>query len=444
MTFAMFFRRMPMLAFFFCLLALAGCAGELPLPHLLPPGERVPVVLVPGITGSFLADAESGEILWGRGVNLLTPHDHGNNLARPLSESGASPLREAGVIGRMGIFRLIEKPIYGPVAQLLEENGYTRGDEVAPAAGGTIYMFGYDWRQDNVASARRLAELLEKVAAAHGRREVDLICQSNGAHLCRWVMKFAGRSLEEAEAFPGGPAFDGFAVRRLILVGSSNGGSLRILRELDRGRTYVPVVGRRLEPEVLFTMPSVYQDLPAYHPRPFLDEAGRPLPLDLYDPEVWLELELSIFGEDSRRRADLRPDLYGDAAARAAFLRTALGRARRFHGQLGRDLPVGETRIFSIQNTYQQTPHAVVLRRPPGGQPELLFTGDPGLEHDPYLKALAAAPGDGHATVESQGHLSPQEKAALGAPPFYVSGEHFELILDRGALRRILDFLSGS
>lgn len=421
---------------------LAACAAELPLPRLLPPGERVPVVLVPGITGSFLADAATGEVLWGRGANLLGPHDHGNNLARPLAESGSSALREAGVIGRMRIFRLIEKPIYGPVAELLEENGYVRDDESAPGAGGNVYMFGYDWRQDNVESARRLAALLEQIAAAHGRREVDLICQSNGAHLCRWVMKFAGRSLEEAEAFPGDDPGAGFTVRRLILVGSSNGGSLRILRELDRGRTYVPWVGRRLEPEVLFTMPSVYQDLPAYNHRPFLDENGRQLPLDLYDPQVWLDLEVSIFGEESRRRADLRPDLYGDPAAREAFLRRALDRARRFHQQLGRDLPVGDTQLFSIQNTYRETPHAVILRRQVAGKPELLFTGDPELERDPYLKALAAAPGDGHATVESQGHLSPKEKAALGAPPYYVSGEHFELILDRGSLRRMLDFLS--
>lgn len=419
-------------------LLLGGCRSQTPLPHLLPPGERVPVVLVPGITGSLLADPVSGKVVWGRGFNLVSPHDHGHELALPLT--GSDRLVEAGVIEKMRLFEVIEKPVYGPVAELLEMNGYRRGQVAAPAASDDIYLFGYDWRQDNVASAKHLAALLERIAAAHGRREVDLICQSNGAHLCRWVMKFAGLSLEQVEA--GQVPAPGFAVRRLILVGTSNGGSLRILRELHRGRSYVPLIGRRIEPEVLFSMPSVYQDLPFYNRRPFLDEQGRNLPLDLYDPALWRQDSFSIFGEAARRRADLRPDLFGDEAARFTFLSRALDRARRFQEQLSRDLPIGTTRLFSIQNTYQPTPHAVVLRGN-GAATELLFTGDPELEKNGYLRALAAAPGDGHATVESQLFLSPTERAAFGAPPYFVSGEHFELILDPGALRRLLDFLAG-
>jgi hypothetical protein len=413
-------------------LLLGACGAHRPLPRLLPPGDRVPVVLVPGITGSFLADAATGEIRWGRGRDLLGPHDGGNLLARPLAEEGPSNLRAAGVMEKMRLFQVIEKPIYGPVAELLAENGYSRSGE-GGAGGQNVYLFGYDWRQDNLESAQRLAALLEEVAA-HGRREVDLICQSNGAHLCRWVLKYGGLSLEEAEA--GATASSGFTIRRLILVGTSNGGSLRILRELHRGRSYVPVIGRYIQPEVLFTMPSLYQDLPAYNPRPFLDDKGRALALELYDAEVWRRHGLSIFGVESRARADRRPEIFGDEAARFAFLERTLDRAKRFHQQLGRDLPVGATRFYSIQNTYEPTPHAVVLRNG-----ELHFTGDAELYRNDYLKALAAAPGDGHATVESQQFLSRSEKAAFAAPPYFVSGPHFELILDPGALHRLLDFL---
>lgn len=417
-------------------LLLGACSAQLGLPRLLPPGERVPVVLVPGISGSRLDDS-GGEPIWGRGMNLLWPRDHGNTLALSIAGPPPGPA-PARIIGSMRLLGgLVAKPIYGPVGDLLEANGYTRGRSSSPSAAGDVYLFAYDWRQDNVASARQLAALLEQIAATKGRREVDLICQSNGAYLCRWVLKYGGLSLEEAEA--GGSPASGFTVRRLIFVGTANGGGLRILREMHRGRSYVPLVGRRIEPEVLFTMPSLYQDLPVYNPRPFLDEQGRALPLELYDAEVWRRLGLSIFGAESRRRANARPDLFGDEVARFAFLERALDRAKRFHAQLGRDLPVGATRFYSIQNTYEPTPHAVVLR---GG--ELFFTEDPELEKDPYLKALAAAPGDGHATIESQQYLSPNEKAALAAPPYFVSGPHFELILDPGALHRLLDFLSGN
>lgn len=417
-------------------LLLVACRPPAPLPRILPPGERVPVVLVPGISGSLLADGRSGETIWGLGQNLVSPYDHGYSLTRSLV--GPDFLVPAGVIEDMSLFRVFDKEVYGPVADVLEANGYTRGDVASPAAGGNLYLFDYDWRQDNVASAARLAELLERIAAAHGRREVDLICQSNGAHVCRWTLKYPGLSLEEAEA--GKVAQPGFVVRRMVLVGSANGGSLRILRELHRGRSYVPLIGRRIEPEVLFSMPALFQDLPAYTPRPFLDEEGRPLLLELYDASVWRRYGFSIFSDAARARVNRRPDLYGDEETRLRFLAQSLDVARRFHQQLARDLPLGPTRIYSIQNSYERTPHAALLWQR-DGRWELLFTDDPALEKMPYATALAAAPGDGHATVESQQFLSPNEKAALAAPPYYVVGPHFELIQDPGALRRLLDFL---
>ncbi len=220
------------------------------------------------------------------------------------------------------------------------------------------------------------------------------------------MLKYAGLSLEEAEA--GAAARPGFTIRRLVMVGTANGGALRILREMDRGRSYVPLIGRRIEPEVLFTMPSLYQDLPAYQPRPFLDEHGRPLPLELYDPATWRDNGLSIFGEAARARADRRPELFGDPEARFAFLTRALDRAKRFHTQLGRDLPVGATRFYSVQNTYVPTPHAVVLRRR-AGRAEMLFTGDRELEKIPTSKPSPPLPAT--ATPQSlASNTSPQAK----------------------------------
>lgn len=420
------------------LLLLGACTAPVPLPRLLPPGERVPVVLVPGISGSLLADASTGEVMWGEGWNLVHPYDHGNTLVQSLV--GPSTLLPAGVIESMQLFRLIHKPVYGPVADVLEVNGYLRGDKKAPTARENLYLFDYDWRQDNVESARQLAALLERIAAATGRREVDLICQSNGAHVCRWALKYAGLSLEQAEA--GVASKPGFRVRRMVLVGTSNGGSLRILREMHRGRSYVTLIGRRIEPEVLFSLPSIYQDLPFYNRRPFLDEQGKTLALDLYDADVWQQYGLSIFGTEARQRANRRTDLFGDEVQRRSFLEHSLDIAERFHVQLGRDVDIGDLRIYSIQNSYEPTPHAVVLRQS-GKVVELLFTGDVELEKMPYVKALAAAPGDGHATVESQHFLASKEKAALAAPPYFVSGPHFELIIDPGALHRLVDFLSG-
>ena len=49
--------------------------------------------------------------------------------------------------------------------------------------------------------------------------------------------------------------------------------------------------------------------------------------------------------------------------------------------------------------------------------------------------------GDGHATVDSQLWMAPQELEALAAETAHVDGDHFELILAPAAQRRLLAYL---
>lgn len=407
----------------------SACATT-PLPRIAsaPPVARVPVILVPGITGSALTDA-NGEVVWGTGSRLLGPHDDGYGFARALDEplEGSTRISASAVIEEMSLLGVVHKDVYGPVAQTLEKNGYRRDD---PA---NLWLFAYDWRQDNVATAAKLVNQI----ASFGWPEIDLICQSNGAHICRYLAKYGATSLEAAER--GLIVRPGFRVRKVILVGTSNGGSLRILRELHRGRRYVPLIGRKIRPEVLFTFPSLYQDLPIYRPTPFVDSDGQSLELDLFDPRTWVDKHLSIFAPEATKRADRRPDIFADGAARRNFLERSLDRAKRFHRLLQADVPgFVAPRFYQVQNAYDPTPEKVVVDR----DGKLIFTGDPELKDQPYLRASISAPGDGHATVESQNFLSPAERATLATPTFNVDGDHFELILDHGSLRRLVELLA--
>ena len=70
------------------------------------------------------------------------------------------------------------------------------------------------------------------------------------------------------------------------------------------------------------------------------------------------------------------------------------------------------------------------------------FENDEVVRRNPYLLSLAASPGDGHATVESQNWLSPLEAEALAHPPLYVEGTHFGIMLNPATMRRVLQFLA--
>ncbi len=345
--------------------AIWGAAGS-PVP---PPAMetargasvRPPVVFVTGMTGVGLRDAATGKSVWGKGKNLIAPHDRGHGLARSLTASHAGPqLLPDGVILELRLFGVIRKKINQQLLDLFVDNGYRFGDLEHPTPTDDFFFFSYDWRQDNVASAARLADQLEQLRRTRGQEtlQVNLICQSNGAHLCRYFTKYGALVLEDAESGRARTP-NTLTVEKLILVGTSNGGSIRALREMNRGRKYVDAIGRYWAPETLFTFLSLYQDLPSYTTDLFVDENGRPMAVDLYDVENWKRFQWSIYGRETSRqldRADL-PPWFGTAAERETFLGRALDRAQRFHGLLHRNAPdFGATRYYLINNMGNDTP----------------------------------------------------------------------------------------
>lgn len=425
----------------------AGCRPALTLPPAAEalPGDPMVVVFVPGITGTELSRPDGG-LAWGDGRALLAPRDGGYELALPLdpSDPRGEGLEAGALIEELRLATVARKPIYGPVFEWLVAHGYARGELADPSPGERLFAFAYDWRRDNVDSAQRLADRLEGLREGLGRDRlrVALICQSNGAQICRYLTKYGRAELAEAAAGLRRPP-EGIDFAASILVGTANGGSARMLSMLDRGRVYLRLVGRRFLREVFFTMPSVYQDLPAYLPRPFVDERGRPIEADIFDVETWRRFELGIYDPEVSRRLERLGDasLFADAAAREAFLERALTRARELHRVLRLDPPGFEAPpLHLVQNLLQPTAERALLVRE-DGRWRAYFTGDRRVERDPLLAALLGAPGDGHATLGSQLWLSPAELAALAGEPLYLPGGHFEIILEPLALRSLVEFL---
>ena len=410
-------------------LALLGCT-TLVVPRLeREPEERRLVVVVPGITGVELVQPERHRVVWGRGVNLLCPRDGGYRLA-------AAELLPGRAIRRIRLGPIV-KPIYAPIERLFVANGWSAGDLERPSEEADLFFFEYDWRRGNGESANRLASQLENLAAVRGGEVgVSLICQSNGALICRYLAKYGTTTPEEA-ARGRGASLTGVRLEQLVLVGTANGGSLRVLQNLNHGRRYVPWVGRTFQPELFATFESLFQDLPIYADDLFLDSTGEPITVDLFDPETWERYGWSIYAEEAARRLG-RPaarEVFPAPAERRANLAQRLDRARRLRALLDRDVDLDGLRYFSIQNDRVPTAARAVLRSS-GGRWETLFFGDPAIRG--RLARRLASDGDGHATVASQQWLPDSERAAFAEPTWYVDGAHFEMILEPEVLERLL------
>ena len=173
------------------LLLVSACATSGPepvLPALRDARERPIVVMVPGITGTTLRDKTTGQIGWGDFRSFFLPRDGGRRLALPMDgrdniEPGP-PIMEI----KLGPYK---KEVYGTVARLMEKNGWERGDLSSPG-GRAIFFFVYDWRRDNVDSARLLARQLASLGSLRAGQpaRVALICQSNAGYICRYLVRW--------------------------------------------------------------------------------------------------------------------------------------------------------------------------------------------------------------------------------------------------------------
>ncbi len=426
-------------------LTMGGCAtgGRLALDATPvacePPGH--PVIFVPGILGSRLIDQETGRLLWGSGLNVLLPRDHGYRLA--LALDGESELEPDGPVEVVKLL-FYKRQVYSRVAQQFEAHGYRRGDLDSPGVDDDFFLFSYDWRRDNLHSVTTLAAFLERLRHARGedRLRVSLVCQSNGAHICRYLLKYGASSLEDSAAGRG-KRLDWLDVDSIMLVGTANGGALRTLREIDRGRQYLSPIGRHIKPEAVFTFRSALQDLPVSRTDLFVDLHGQPVDVDLFDPATWQRLGWSIFSPASERRIERRArhDLYEDATARLEYLGRALERTKTLHDLLARDVEdFPPTHYLLVQNQVHDTAIRAIIDESEL-RPRLIFPTDKAARNLPGpVRELLVARGDGHATLESQQWLSQQELRALGERKVNVSGEHFEAIFEPETMESLVRF----
>jgi pimeloyl-ACP methyl ester carboxylesterase len=373
--------------------------------------DRHPVIFLHGFIGAKLRNDRTEESVWGRFKNAIT-RSHVDDLALPIDAPALADNRD-----HLVPYALYDEvagvKFYGAMIQALENTGgYRLGDIDDPKPGDNAFVYIYDWRRDNVESAAGLARAIERIRARMGDPEMrfDLIAHSMGGLVALYYLMYGGADVLSADT-PGEVPWAGAAsLDRLVLLGTPIHGTLAAFRALNTG------FSRSMTPEVMFTMPSVYELLPWEGEGHLIDPEGQRLPVDLYDAREWSGHGWSVF--DGRGR-----DAAGGEAAdtlrtqRLAFLERALDRAKRFHAALerahGRTPPVP---IVAFGSDCVPTLDQAVVKTTALG-PVTLFDGEATRDRNArLLEPLMLVPGDGTVTAASlQG---------FGVSTFFVCETH--------------------
>ena len=399
--------KLRWLAFLFVLSA-CSTATKPDLPRLYQQSWEVnqpPVILIHGIMGSRLEDTQSGEEVWFGSLSKLVFSDY-REVALEIDPVTLEPLPSTLIPSGLAD-QLAGKDFYGNITRTLERAGrYKRAvpGEAQQPGSRSYYVFLYDWRQDNVKSAQQLYRFIEQIRKDYSnpQLEVDLIAHSMGGLITRYFLRYGKTDVLRDNTFE--VNLDGAdRVRRVILLGTPNLGSIQSLHAFIKGKK---IGFGRLPPEVLASMPSVYQTFPHALNDWIITASGKPLDRDLFDVQIWRRFQWSIFDPQVRQQiieqAGSPQQGRESLEVLEAYFEIQLERGRRFVWSLTVPVPDNSYKLIVFGGDCLLTPARLLVEEVNGVSeirlwPRELSNPLPGVDYD----LLMLEPGDGIVTKAS-------------------------------------------
>ena len=367
--------------------------------------DQPPVIFLHGVLGSRLRHKETHEEAWfGSTFNLLFG-DY-DRLALDIDpdtlEVKDSPYEQFALADE-----LVGKDFYGNIIKTLTKfGGYQQAEAGKPVnpKQKNYYVFLYDWRQDNVTTAQKLADFIEQIKIDYNdpALKVDIVAHSMGGLITRYYMRYGKEDVTEDNDFPVN-MYGGERVRRVILLGTPNLGSVRMLNGFIGG---INLGINTIPTEVLVTMPSLYQLLP--HPLNdwIVTATGKPLDRDIFSKRIWKAFKWSIFNPEVRERIAARfetqqqADQYIETLER--FFHKRMERARRFVWSLTVPIPKEHPLLIVFGGDCNLTPARIIVEEVEGKSmirmyPDEITNPEEGIDYESILME----PGDGQVTKAS-------------------------------------------
>ena len=364
-------RARSIVVFLFLLLTFAGSsfAQTTPpttAPATLPSGKD-PIIIIPGLTGSALVNGKTGEEVW-----FKNHRSRNDDLRLPISPNLAAnrdSLVTKDIIRSVQFLKILpETEIYERLIDALQTRGGYReakwSTSAAKDAQDTFYVFPYDWRRDNVESARLLIRQIESLKRRLGKPNLkfNVIAHSMGGLVARYAAMYGNAELSATPkpTWAGGRHF-----AKIFLLGTPNEGSVESLSSLLNGFSYVggglnlPFIQNITRFDV-FTIPAAYQLLPPPGAFVAYDENFNPIQIDIFDPANWEKYDWAIWKDpDFTKKFDAT-----EQKNSPAFLTAVLKRAKLFHGALAASgVAKPPVSFYLVGADCKETPAAVLILR---------------------------------------------------------------------------------
>jgi pimeloyl-ACP methyl ester carboxylesterase len=362
--------------------------------------EQPPLILIPGIMGSKLRDRTTHKVVWPGSLWRLI-FSHYDELT--LEVDPTTLAAGAGNIEAFDITNTVAGHNFyqSIVDTMVRYGGYQltqAGTRIADPYERHLYVFPYDWRLDNVDTARRLAAFIDQLRQDYSRPDlkVDIVAHSMGGIVSRYLLNFGTEDVLDRDD-PKATMAGASRINRLVLLGTPSLGSTHTVQVFIEGEKIV----QRIKPEVLATLPSTYQLLPNPDRKPLVGIDSRPLRTsfqdatsperNIFDVDTWRELQWSVFdprliARVGAQRAELLQRYFAKHLKRAGRLQKAL-RQRQ---------PASATRLIVFGADCTLTPSRVLVeedggRMVPRYEPQQIRHPQPGPRYDELLRE----PGDG-------------------------------------------------
>lgn len=368
--------------------------------------DQPPVVFVHGTLGSRLVHSGTGEEAWPGSLRNIVFSDYRSirlDINADTLVPGRSDFETAGIAERAA-----GRDFYGRILTTLSgPGGYTPGTLGKSAQHGDkkFYVFSYDWRQDNVQSARMLDQFLRTIREDYNDPDlkVDIVAHSMGGLITRYYARYGATDVLDDNNFDVTMAGERH-IRRVILLGTPNLGSVSAMRTLIKG---YPVGLGVIPPEVVATFPSTYQLLPHSITDWFVTLQGTPVKRDQFSvDEYWRRFEFSVFSEQVRE--NIRDEFSSPQEAEKylvlleRYFEKHIERARRFSWSLSVPNPKSELRFILFGGDCLPTPARAVVEDFEGEsvlrlRPSEIANPVEGIDYE----LLMSEPGDGTVTKAS-------------------------------------------